>query len=302
MTVTNKMGTTSKLGTTLAGVLLASAAVPYASALEVTAGDYEAPPPGLNFAVLYLQAAQRSDFYVDRNKVSSNFKLRTSIGLARYIHVARLGENAVFEPQVILPFGRLATGGDAAFLGDASGVADLIVGAPVKFVLDPASRDTFSVGPYLYLPTGSYDSARGPMNLGENRWKALLQLAYIRHFNAGWALDLVGDVTVNGKNTDFGLAHATRKQDPRYEAQAHVRYTLSPGTVLSAGYGVISGAESQVGGIAQHDRTRTEYARLTAAHFIDQSTQIQVQLGKDLSVANGFRENSRFNLRLLKIF
>lgn len=282
-------------------VFLACATAQGASALEVTAGDYEAPPPGLNFAVLYLQNAERSDFYANGSKISNNFNLKTNVGIARYIHVAKWSDTAVIEPQVILPFGQLRSGGDAGFLGDASGLADVIVGAPIKFVLDPTTRDTFSVGPYLYLPTGSYDNTHA-LNLGENRWKALLQLAYIRHFNARWALDLVGDVTISGKNTDVGPTHLTLKQDPRYEVQAHVRYNLSPTTALSAGYGLVSGAETEIDGVKQNDRTRTQYARLTATHFIDQTTQIQAQYGQDVAVENGFREKSRFNLRFVKIF
>lgn len=294
------MNTSIKAAAAIA--LLAASLARHAGALEVTAGDYEAPPPGTNLAVLYLQHADRSDFYVDGAKVSDNFRLRSTIGIARFIHVARLGGNAVIEPQAILPFGRLRTGGDAAFLGNAGGSADAIVGAPVKVVLDTTTRDTVSVGPYLYLPTGSYEADKGLLNLGEHRWKALLQLAYIRHFNASWALDLVGDVTIHGKNDNFGAQHAVRKQDPRYEAQAHLRYNLSPATVMSAGYGLISGASSEVNGVDQQDRTRTRYARLTAAHFIDATTQLQAQLGQDVAVANGFREKARVNLRLLKLF
>jgi hypothetical protein len=271
------------------------------SALEVTGGDYEVYPAAVNIGVLYFQHAERSDLYVNGTKVSSDFNLKSDIGLLRYIRPIQLSDTATIDLNVILPFGRLQGSGDASVLGRASGTADLILGAPVKFLLDPTTKDAFSVGTFVYLPTGSYDSGK-PINLGENRWKGLVQLAYVAHFGSTWALDTVGDVLVHGKNTKFGPAEATLKQDPRFEVQTHLRYILSPATALSAGVGHYWGGETKINGAAQNDRLKTTYARLTATHFIDQTTQIQAQLGQDISVDNGPKEKARINLRLAKIF
>lgn len=280
-----------------AGLLLA----PAASALEVTAGDYEAFPAGSNIAMLYYQYATRGSAYANGNKVSGNFGLDSNVALARYIRVVGLSENLVIDPQFIVPAGRLRTGGDAAALGTASGVGDLIVGAPLKWILDTRTRDVVSVGPYLYAPTGSYDSARA-LNLGENRWKGLLQVAYIRHFNADWALDLVGDVTVHGKNTAYTATRATLRQERRHEVQAHLRYNLTPATALSAGIGRIGGAENVVDGARQGDRLDTRYARLTVTSFVSPAVQLQLQYGKDLAVDSGPRERQRFNFRVARLF
>lgn len=272
-----------------------------AAALEVTAGDYEALPAGSNIAMLYYQYAERKDSYASGNKVSGNFDMTSNVALARYIHVLKLSDSAVLDPQFILPLGTLRTAGDASVLGDASGTGDLIVGAPVKFILDQNTRDVFSIGPYLYLPTGTYDSNK-LLNLGENRWKVLLQLAYIRHFNADWALDLVGDVTINGNNTDYTATHATMKQAPRYEVQAHLRYNLSPATALSVGVGSVRGGETEVNGVKQGDQINTQYARMTVTSFIRPDIQLQFQYGQDLSVENGLKERNRLNFRIAKLF
>lgn len=274
---------------------------PGAQALEVTAGDYEVYPAGVNIGLLYFQHADRSDLYVKGDKVSSNFKLKSDIGLLRYIRPIKLSETAVLDFNVILPFGSLRGSGDASVLGSASGQADLILGAPVKFLLDPNTKDAFSVGTYVYLPTGSYDKTK-PLNLGENRWKGLLQLAYVAHFGPEWALDTVGDVEIHGKNTKFGPMDATREQDARYELQAHLRYITSPVTAYSLGLGHYLGGENKVNGVAQDDSLKTTYARLTATHFIDQTTQVQAQIGQDLQVENGPKEKLRLNLRVAKIF
>ncbi len=274
---------------------------PAASALEVTAGDYEALPAGSNIAMLYYQYATRGSLYANGNKISGNFGLDSNVALARYIRVVGLSDNLVVDPQVIVPAGRLHTGGDAAALGTASGVGDLILGVPLKYILDGRTRDVISIGPYLYMPTGNYDSGRA-LSLGEHRWKGLLQLAYIRHFNAQWALDLVGDVTVHGKNTAYTAARATLRQERRYEVQAHLRYNLTPATALSAGVGRISGAESVVDGAHQGDRLDTRYARLTATSFVSPTVQLQLQYGRDLAVDSGQKEKQRVNFRLAKLF
>jgi hypothetical protein len=272
-----------------------------AGALEVTAGDYEIYPAGINIGLLYYQHAERSDLYVSGNKVSTDFNLKSDIGLLRYIRPVKLSDTATLDVNVILPFGRLSTSGDASVLGSANGAADLILGAPVKFLLDAQSKDAFSVGTFVYLPTGSYDNNQ-PLNLGENRWKGLLQLAYVGHFGPSWALDLVGDVEVHGKNNKFGPMEATLEQDPRYEVQGHLRYIVSPATAFAADLGHYWGGENKVNGVAQNDRLNTTYARITATHFIDPTTQFQIQLGQDLSVENGPKEKARINLRIAKIF
>jgi hypothetical protein len=233
--------------------------------------------------------------------VASDFSLKSDIGIIRYIRPVQWAPNVVVDPQAILPFGRLKTGGSASALGNASGTADLILGAPLKFLLDTTTKDAFSIGPFVYLPTGNYDHTK-PLNLGENRWKGLLQLAYVKHFDATWAVDLVADVLVHGKNKKFGPGSASLKQDPRYEAQAHLRYNLSPATSFSGDYGYYWGGETKVNGVAQNDRLKTHYARLTAAHFLNQTLQLQAQVGADLSVENGLKEKGRLNLRLVKIF
>jgi hypothetical protein len=284
----------------LTGALGLALAVP-AHALEVTAGDYEIYPAGVNIGLLYYQHAERSDLYANGTKVSNNFNLKSDIGLLRYIRPIKLNDTATLDLNVILPFGELKGSGDASVLGKASGMADLILGAPVKFLLDPTTKDAFSVGTFVYLPTGNYDNAK-PLNLGENRWKGLLQLAYVGHIGSTWALDAVGDVLVHGKNDKFGPTNATLKQDPRFEVQGHLRYILSPASALSAGIGYYWGGETEVNGVSQSDKLKATYARLTATHFIDQTTQLQAQLGQDVSVESGPKEKARINLRFAKIF
>ncbi|MNF05003.1 hypothetical protein D3C80_2046400 [compost metagenome] len=53
------------------------------------------------------------------------------------------------SPQVLLPFGQINASGDIGALGDTKGVGDLIVTAPLKWVLPTANKDVFGLAPYL---------------------------------------------------------------------------------------------------------------------------------------------------------
>lgn len=272
-----------------------------ASALEVNAGDYEAFEPGSNILVLYAQHAERSKLYAHERKVSSDADLRSDIGILRMVHVAKLAENIVIDPQFLLPFGKLDSGGSIRALGDADGVGDLILAAPIKWVFDTNSRDTLSFGPFLHVPTGKYDSDE-PLNLGENRWRLVTQLAYVGHFGSRWALDVIGDATFFGDNDDFTSDKVTLKQDVRYELQAHVRYFVQPSTALMLTYGLVKGGETKIDGDKQDDRQDTDYGRIGVVHFFNPTTQLIFQYGKDFNVDNGLKEDDRVNFRFVKVF
>jgi hypothetical protein len=275
--------------------------VPAARALEVTGGDYEVYPAGVNIGLLYYQHAETGDVYASGHKVASRFNVTSDIGLLRYIRPVAVNSTLTLDPQFILPFGEVRGKDNASALGSASGAADLILGLPFKFLLDPTSRDAFSIGPFLYLPTGNYDHDKA-LNLGENRWKGLVQFAYVTHFNPTWALDVIGDVQISGDNTNYGPTGATRKQDPLFETQAHLRYNITPATTMAIDYGYKFGGDTQVDGVSDNDRLRTQYARLTAQSFVTPTMQLQAQVGADLSAYNGTKEKARLNLRLAKIF
>ncbi len=157
------------------------------------------------------------------------------------------------------------------------------------------------MAPYLYLPTGSYEND-DTLNLGENRWRLLLQAAYIHHFNARWALDTAADVSWFSDNDDYGSGSDTLAQKTRYEYQAYLSYNVSPQTRFAVGGGHIDGGENRVGGVNQDDQLSTTYLRVSATHMLTPSIQVQAVLGRDVEVEEGFREKSRLNLRLAKLF
>jgi hypothetical protein len=259
-------------------------------AAEVAPGDYEQYPAGATIGVVYYQHATTDSLRVHGREASSDFNLSSDIGILRLLHVYQLSDSVTIDPQFLLPFGHVSSGGDAWAMGNASGTGDLILTAPIKFLLNSA-RDTFSVNAYLYVPTGSYDK-NDLINLGENRWKVDFQTAYIKHFSDKWAMDLVGDAIWYGNNDDYGPGSDVLMG----------RYMPDPATSLGVGFGQTWGGEVEVDGADLDDAMRTTNFRLTATRFFTPKDQLQLQLGRDLSVENGPREDFRMNLRYARVF
>ena len=287
----------NKLRLLTLGALLPAAA---AQAVEVAPGDYEQYPVGATIGALYYQHSTTNAAYAQGHKISSDFKLRSDVGILRLLHVIALSDTVTVDPQFLLPFGHVSSSGDASPLGNADGIGDLILAAPFKLRLNEA-RDTLSLTPYLFVPTGTYDRD-DPLNIGENRWKFELQGAYIKHFDAHWAVDLVGGATWYGDNDDYGPAGQKLEQDVSYAAQIMVRYMPDTATTFAVGVGRTWGGETEVARVDQDNRLGTTNLRLTATRFVTAQDQLQLQLGRDLSVDNGPKENLRINLRYAHIF
>jgi hypothetical protein len=270
-----------------------------AMAIDVDAGDYTALPPGTNIGLIYFQHATRDALYADGDKVAINPKLTSDIGVLRGIHYTEIG-GYIVDPQFLLPFGTLEGDDDISSLGSNSGVADLILAATV-WLNKADSKTHFGITPFLYVPIGQYDR-NDPLSLGENRWKFALQVGYITPLSEKVTLDLIGDVTFHGENSEFGPSSVTMKQDPRFQLQGFLRYHLSPATDLRFCLAYSGGGETEVQGVSQDDRISTSKFNLGVAHFVGAKTQLLATYGSDISVDNGFKENSRVNLRLLQIF
>lgn len=271
-----------------------------AQAAEVAPGDYDQFPTNATIGLLYYQHARTDNLYANGHKASSDFDVRSDIGILRLLHVYALTDRLTVDPQFLLPFGRVAGHGDASPLGDSNGIGDLILAPAFKYRLNDAG-DVLAFTPYLYVPTGEYDNEEG-LNLGEHRWKLDLQSAYVKRFGEKWAVDMVGDVIWYGDNNDYGADSVRREQQVSYSAQLMGRYMPTPQTAFAVGVGHNWGGENSVDGVHQDDETRTTYLRLSATTFVSPRDQLQLQLGRDLSVENGPLEDMRVNLRYAHVF
>lgn len=271
-----------------------------ARAVDVDAGDYTALPEGTNLGLVYYQHAERKSLYANGHKAPIDARLDSDVGILRGVHFMKLG-NFIIDPQFLLPFGSLRAKDDTKGLGNDSGTGDLILASTLWLLNDPAKRQYFGITPYLYVPTGSYDKDDA-LNLGENRWKYVLQAGYITGLTDKLTLDLIGDVTFFGNNDDYGPTGATLKQSALYQGQAMLRYNFTERFDVRVGVSRLWGGETKVDGQRMDDEAQTRKFTVGAAYFVTPGTQLLVNYGRDLSVENGFREADRINLRLLHIF
>ncbi|ABQ71248.1 hypothetical protein Swit_5137 (plasmid) [Rhizorhabdus wittichii RW1] len=206
------------------------------------------------------------------------------------------------DPQFLLPLGQLEGKGDTHALGKSGGAAgDLILAATVWLVNKPKSNTYFGITPFVYVPTGSYDRTR-PLNLGENRWKFVLQGGFVKGVTPKISIDLVGDVTFYGKNNDFGSSSARLTQSASGQFQAFARYQLKPNLDFRVGGSFVTGGETRIDGIRQQDQASNWKGNVGMAWFPAKTVQLLATYGRDISVRSGFRESNRLNLRLLKVF
>lgn len=285
---------------TLTLAALTALSAPQAQAIDIDAGDYTALPAGSNVAVVYAQQASRNSLYAKGDTVPGQYGLDSTIGVARLIHFMKIGDYTV-DPQVLLPFGQLQAKKDVAALGKGSGVADVILAATVWTINEPAQRRYLGITPFVYAPTGSYDRSKA-LNLGENRWKYALQVGYIQGLSEKVTLDLAADATVYGRNNKANDAGQPLDQDMSYQLQAFVRYDLRPGWDLRAGLSHAHTGKTTLDGMSQDNGNNTDKFQLGSSIFVTPTTQLMALWGKDTKVTNGFKENSRFNLRLLQLF
>lgn len=275
---------------------------PSAYALDNDADDYSAGalPEGTNLALLYYQHVDRDEVFSGGQKVA-NGRLSSDVGILRGVRFVKWGP-FIADPQFLLPFGQLNASKDLDALGNTSGLGDLILTATIWLHNNPEEGYFFGVTPAVYVPIGTYDKNKA-LNLGENRWKYLLQAGYVMPvFTKDLSLELVGDVTFFGHNNEYGATGRTLSQDPLFEYQAWLRYNVTPTFDLRVGATHYTGGRTEVDGVKNDDRIKTTSAKVGFGWAFAPSWHLVAVYGEDLSIRNGLKETTRFNLRLLKAF
>ncbi|MDC4987877.1 transporter [Acinetobacter baumannii] len=267
-------------------------------AVDLDAGDYDYAPSGTNLAMLYYQHASRDSLYNGRDKISSNIDLISNIGIARYVHYIDVAGIHI-APQILVPFGSLDARKDISSLGKTTGLGDIILANTFFIYHQKDTKSTVGITPFLYLPTGKY-SKNDALNIGENRIKLTVQGAYSTQLADRLNWDMAGDFTIYGKNSDIA-GGGDLKQDIGFQLQTNARYHLTDITDLRAGL-----SYSDTGDIKRNDVTTnsTKQSKFWIGTGISPTptTQVILNYGRDLKVENGFKEDNRINIRIMKVF
>lgn len=284
----------AQLSVLIGGLALAASS---AQALEAHPGDAVAPPPGMGLVGLYAIHTDLGPLRVQGQTVQGP-KATADVGLLRLFYATRLG-NVQINPQMVIPFGRVAGKGTLSGLESASGVGDVSVLASVMLVQDPASRSSVYLMPGVTFKTGSYDPLK--LSIGENRNKYVLQLGGQTGLGKYWIVDGYLDLTAYGDNARN--AGAALSQKPLLTLQSFLRYAVAPGSELAFGLRHFTGAETSLAGVAQHDGQSHTSFLLNGSHWLsDGKTQLMFNWGRDLNTENGFKATSNFELRAIRLF
>lgn len=269
-------------------------------ALDVDPGDYTPMPEGTKLGLLYLQHAERDEFYLDGDKLSDKYKLDSDVAILRGVRYQNIG-GYLTNIQLLLPFAHLSAGGDIDALGSESGMGDPILANAIWIDKEPSLNRALGITQYLFLPLGEYDKDN-PMNIGENRWKYVFQGGYMHGISNNIVIDLVADVTFFGDNDDYTPADLTLEQEQQYQMQGFIRYKTGDKSAIHVGYSRLWGGETEVDGVRLGDESNQEKMLAGGSYFVSPRTQLLATFGRDISVESGFKEESRLNLRLLHVF
>lgn len=270
-----------------------------ARALDIEPGTYTAQAPGTNALGLFYVHSERDARYAKGSKLPGSPSLTGDSVQAKYLHYLRAGELDV-APGFILACGRSQAGGSLAALGEARGCADPIVGGIVWLDNRPDEKRYLGLTPYLSVPVGQYDRSRA-LNLGENRWKGGINGGLGLPLGGRALLELVGDLQWFAANDRY-LGARRLEQAPLANIQLHLRYPLGPATRLTASYLHDWGGETSINGIAQHDSKHQGRFRLGLGHFLNSRELLQLDVGADTRVENGYRESGRVVMRYVLRF
>ncbi|MBS4097496.1 MAG: transporter [Sulfuricella sp.] len=271
-----------------------------ADAIDTYPGGYIALPAGTDVLAVYWQHAERKERYANGRVVKRDFTVKSDATTLTYGHFIDIG-GFTAAPGFMLTCGNSRAAGTLAMLGRAAGCTDLIVGMPTWVVNDPANGRYLGVSPYLVAPTGAYER-NAALNMGANRWKVGVNVGYVTPLVGNFHLDVVGDMVVNGKNTDYGPYGVSEEEAPVYNLQLHLRYQFNPATRVALSYLHDWGWESTIAGVRQFDHLNRGRYRVSAAQFIDRQNMLEVNFGGDTAVNNGFKVDSYTNLRYIHFF
>lgn len=267
------------VSTLLAGVLLAGKA--NAMAEVVHPRDYIPAPVGTTLSVTYLDQRSGDNAYASGNHVASGMDLDTKAAIQRFIHFTEVF-GMVADPQIIIPYVDVEVG--AANQKD-TGIGDIFIGSTFWTLNDPENKEWFGISPFVYFPTGNYDSKQAT-NVGANRWSALLEFGYVKGLTDNLYLDLVGEIQWYGDNDDpFGGKNS--KKDEAYRLSTMLSYDLDAGSYIWGRHAMQFGGEEQLDGVDQGKELDNHTLSLGYTRWFGKDFQMQVEYTKDLSIDNG---------------
>jgi len=244
-----------------------------AGAQELIPAAYTPAPYGVNFVGLSA-TSNRGDLAFDPSGPIEEAKADIVASSFTYVRTLNFFKRSA-TATVILPYvvGDL----EGLYLGEPasanrSGTGDLVMRLGVNLLGGPAMspREFATYKPKTMLgasltvraPTGQYDSSR-LINIGTNRWAFKPEFGVV-HVMGKWAIDAYIGAWFYTANSDF-YGGTTRKQDPIYSSQFHLRYLFRRGLWAALDANFWHGGEVTIDGSGGDDLQSNSRVGLTVS-------------------------------------
>jgi hypothetical protein len=168
----------------------------------------------------------------------------------------------------------------AGFGNETSGVGDLRIGYTVWPVNDRDKGQWLAVSGTLLTPTGHYDHSQS-LNSGDRRWKATLQMAWVRYLSSTVAAELIPEVTFYGANGNYVGYRMT--QAPAAALTTYLRWKFTPGWETQAGLQFNTGGEQTIGGRRQGNEPRNRRVFLGVSTWLSPTVKFGLRYSRDTS-------------------
>jgi hypothetical protein len=185
-------------------------------------------------------------------------------------------------------------------LGSDAGLGVSLFLVATWLVNEPDKDRYWVVAPWLWIPTGQYDSNK-VINVGENRWEGSFQTAFHQGFGA-LSLEFYADMTVYGDNPDYSPRHLRLSNTPTYELQGWLRYQFTKTFHAEVGFAQLLGGWESLDGQLDGCRTERSRVRLEAGYMITPKIEIMGEIGTDVAYKGGYKSAINNMLRVLVMF
>ena len=274
--------------TLIVGLLVILGAAHEAVAQELIPAAYTPAPFGVNFVGLSV-TSNRGDLAFDPSGpideanadiIASTFTYARTLDLFK-----RSASATVILPYVVGDLEGLYLGEPAAV--NRSGTGDLVMRLGVNLLGGPAMtpREFAAYRPKTLLgasltvkaPTGQYDPTR-LINIGTNRWAFKPEIGVVQVMGK-WAVDAYVGVWFFTENSDF-IGGTTRKQDPIYSGQVHVRYLFKRGLWAALDTNYWYGGEATIDGVGGDDLQENSRVGLTVSWQVKRSHNLRFAVSR----------------------
>jgi hypothetical protein len=252
------------------------------AASEVYPGAFEAASPGTRVAGLYYYQRSLEGYYVNGSRLGGAKVEGQAVVAAFSVYGQLSGMTSSWT--LTLPYiqGRRTEGVlPAGFGSETSGVGDLRIGYTLWPVNDRAAGQWLAVSGTLQTPTGHYDHSQS-LNAGDRRWKATLQMAWVRYLSPAVAVELIPEVTFYGANTNYVGFRMT--QAPAPALTTYLRWKFSPGWETQAGLQFNTGGEQTIGGVRRGNEPRNRRVFLGASTLLSPTVKLNLRYSRDTAV------------------